>query len=77
MATRSITTLGDGKLNKNNKIEKMEQDSVEPDFHEAAVINEKGEEIAITEDMVRDAILKLDQEADTDSGQASDQKDSS
>lgn len=33
------------------------------DFHEAAIVTESGEEIAITEDMVRKAIHELDEEA--------------
>lgn len=44
--------------NKNNEAEKPEVD-----FHQATVINEKGEEIAITEKMVRKAIHQLDDEA--------------
>lgn len=35
----------------------------EVDFHEAAIITESGEEIAITEEMVRKAIHQLDDEA--------------
>ncbi len=36
----------------------------EIDFHEAAIVNEKGDEIAITEEMVRSAIQKLDEDTD-------------
>ena len=38
-----------------------ENDNV--DFHGGTVISKDGREIAITEDMVRDAILELDPEA--------------
>ncbi len=61
-----VSTLGEGKLsNQNNK--KTEDVESEIDFHEAAVVNEKGEEVAITEEMVREAINKLDQEARSES----------
>ena len=49
----------------NNK--KTENVESETDFHEAAVVNEKGEEVAITEEMVRNAIEKLDQETSSES----------
>jgi|TARA_B110000483_G_scaffold145435_1_gene173631 hypothetical protein len=52
--------------NQNNK--KTEDVESEIDFHEAAVINEKGEEVAITEEMVREAINKIDQKAHSESG---------
>lgn len=58
--------LGEGILsNQNNK--KTEDVESATDFHEAAVVNEKGEEVAITEEMVREAIDKLDQEAGSES----------
>jgi hypothetical protein len=38
-------------------------DSGNIDFHEAAIIDEQGNEIEITEEMVRRAINKLDDEA--------------
>ncbi len=37
--------------------------AVQPDFNGAAVIDEQGNEIAITEDMVRQAINELDERA--------------
>ena len=41
----------------------------EPDFHGAAIIDEEGHEIPITEDMIKDACEKLDRataDADAD-----------
>lgn len=40
------------------------------DFHGGTVIGKDGSEIAITEEMVRDAILKLDPEAFADQTQS-------
>lgn len=45
---------------------KLARDHVEPDFHGAAVIDDQGNEIAITEEMVRDAIFALDHDAYSD-----------
>jgi hypothetical protein len=39
---------------------KLATDTAEPDFHGAAIIDDQGNEIAITEDMVRSAICALD-----------------
>ena len=49
--------------NQNNK--KIEAPEI--DFHQAAVVNDKGEEIAITEEMVQRACVALDKEAFPDS----------
>lgn len=46
---------------------KLARDSAEPDFHGAAVIDDQGNEIAITEEMVRGAIFALDRNAYSDS----------
>ena len=40
--------------------QKDKQDQEKVDFHEAAIVTESGEEIAITEEMVRKAIHQLD-----------------
>lgn len=42
---------------------KQSEAATEVDFHEAAIIDEQGNEIEITEDMVRRAIHELDEEA--------------
>lgn len=43
--------------------DKQSEATAEVDFHEAAIIDEQGNEIEITEDMVRRAIHELDEEA--------------
>lgn len=42
---------------------KLARGSVEPNFNGAAIIDDQGNEIAITEEMVRGAIYALDSDA--------------
>lgn len=50
----------------NNKTEDLEID-----FHQAAVVNENGEEVAITEEMVQQACEQLEPEKSSGSEQQS------
>jgi len=45
---------------------KLATGSAKPDFHGAAIIDDQGNEVAITEEMVRGAIYALDSDAFAD-----------
>ena len=47
--------------------DKTDLDAQDVDFHEAAIIDENGKEIEITEEMVRKAIHEIDEDAYPDS----------
>lgn len=52
-----------GKAVRDHQEESADKSQQPVDFHEAAIVTESGEEIAITEEMVRKAIQQLDQDA--------------
>lgn len=47
----------------NKKDNKEKKKQTELDLHRAAIINENGEEVAITEEMIQEAINNLDTDA--------------
>lgn len=53
------------------KVENNNKKTEEIDFHQAAVLNEKGEEIAITEEMVQKACAELDRANTSEQAEAS------
>ncbi|WP_461482482.1 PA1571 family protein [Porticoccus sp.] len=55
-------------MSQNNR-HKPEEPQSNPDFHGAALIDEEGNEIPITEDMVQEAFVELEQQSSaTDEG---------
>ena len=58
-------SFGENKLS-NNKNNETDLENTDIDLHKAAVVNENGEEVAITEDMIQEAIDQLDSDTQTE-----------